>query len=80
MMFLKVSRAFTGLLAIFTLLYQVTICSESYITLINATPYDWNLTGSVSYEIVWNPPEIIKAGKSPNSYLSNPSNCTRIFS
>lgn len=35
-----------------------------HVTLINATPYDWNLTTSDSYQMDWRFPSIIRAGRS----------------
>lgn len=40
-----------------------------YVTLINATPYDWKLSYSHSYQMDWNFPVAVKAGTSHEQYI-----------
>ncbi|KAG0652410.1 hypothetical protein D0Z07_1003 [Hyphodiscus hymeniophilus] len=40
-----------------------------YVTLINATPYDWKLTDSHSYQVEWSFPKEVKAGTAHEQYI-----------
>jgi hypothetical protein len=40
-----------------------------FVTLINATPYDWKLTSSHSYQVDWDFPSVVKAGTSHEQYV-----------
>ena len=40
-----------------------------YVTLINATPYDWKLTASHSYQLEWSFPKVIPAGTVHEQYI-----------
>jgi hypothetical protein len=43
--------------------------SSGSVTLINATPYDWELSSSHSYQVDWNWPKTIPAGTSHEQYV-----------
>ena len=42
---------------------------SGYVTLINATPYDWKLTSSHSYQVEWDFPSVVKAGTAYEQYI-----------
>ncbi|KAH8786043.1 PLC-like phosphodiesterase [Hyaloscypha finlandica] len=57
------------LLGVSTLLPLVAAGPGGYVTLINASPYDWKLTYSHSYQMDWQPAALIPAGESHEQYL-----------
>jgi hypothetical protein len=68
---MRFSATFLQTLAAVPFLLPATLAKAraGYVTLINATPYDWKLSGSHSYQVEWNFPKIVKAGTSYEQYI-----------
>jgi hypothetical protein len=56
-------------LCLSTLISLVTAGPGGFVTLINASPYDWKLIYSHSYQMEWQPAKLIPAGTSHEQYL-----------
>ncbi|PMD27267.1 PLC-like phosphodiesterase [Hyaloscypha hepaticicola] len=59
----------TSTLFFCTLISLVEAGTGGYVTLINASPYDWNLTYSHSYQMDFKPAQLIPAGTSHEQYV-----------
>src|ERR1700712_3210328 len=62
-------RKGVGFLLLSTLLPFVAAGPGGYVNLINASPYDWKLTYSHSYQMDWQPAALIPAGTNHEQYL-----------
>ena len=69
MLFLgKVSQTVTALVCLASQL-ALARPRAGYVTLINATPYDWKLISNHFYQVEWDFPGVIKAGTSQEQYV-----------
>lgn len=67
---MRISKGFVSLGAVFLAGVQTVLAGPGgFVSLINATPFDWVLVYQHEYQMEWQPKKIIPAGKSPVTYL-----------